>query len=490
VQLSFYGFVHNLFQQYLYGGLDEIERTHLHRYMGEALEAFFGERTEEVAAQLARHFEEGGVPAKAAVYRLQAGIRAHRMSAHQEAVAHLTRGLELLDGLPRGAERMQLELRLQIALGVPLVLVRGHAALEVEKVYSRAKELCDQVCDEPQRFHVLMGLRRFYFFRGELGRAHDLGEQLLAQAERIGDPAYLSRAHAMHGETLYRMGMFSQSREHCAAGYELYDPVQHRSHVFLYGNDTRALCCIFGAVSLWPLGYPDQALAKAREAIALAEDLDHPFTRCIALFFNALLHRLRREAQAAQERAESALQIATDRGFALVRATGKGPRGWALAEQGHEREGIDQIQQGIAACRSNGAGLELITLFAHLSEAYGRAGETERALDRLDEAFSLVERTGERFWEAELYRLKGEMLLKQGEEREAEAAFRRAIDVARGQGARSWELRAAISLARLWREQGNRTEAGELLREIYSWFSEGFDTADLVEAQALLATLA
>ncbi|MBN1135065.1 MAG: AAA family ATPase [Anaerolineae bacterium] len=497
-----YDFSHDQIREVAYAGLSAARRRLQHRRIAQALEMLYaggslasepgprsGQGLALVSAQVAVHYQRAGLPEQAIPYYRQAAEVAQRMYASQEAADLLTRALELLKDIPETRERDQRELELQIALGVPLILARGHAAPEVEQVYRRAQELCERVCEAPQRFQVLIGLRRFHFVRGDLQAAHGLGEQLLALAQSMGDPGYFSRAYAMHGETLYRMGAFTRSREHCVAGYDLYDPVQHRSHAFLYGNDTGVGCLVFGAMSLWYLGYPDQALREARAAVALAEDLDHPFTRCMSLFFVASLHRLRREVQATQEMAESAHQIATQYGFVLSLAWGGGLRGWTLVEQGRAIEGIDQMQQGLAACRSIGAGIELTNLLAHLSEAYGRIGKAEQALGLLNEAFTLMEASEERSWEAELYRLRGEALLRQGEQVDAEAAFRRAIDVAQRQGARSWELRAATSLARLWREQGKRAEAEELLRAVYDGFSEGLDTADLVEARALLQAL-
>jgi predicted ATPase len=457
---------------------------------------------------LARHFQEAGIAEEAIDYLRQAGERAVRLSGHQEAIAHFSQGLRLLEGLPETPERIRRELDLQIALGVPLVLIKGHAAPEVEATYARALELCEHAYagDTPRRFQVLLGLRRFYFMRGQLGTAHELGEQLLSLAQSLGNATHLSRAHAMQGEVLLHFGAFPQTREQCEQGMARYDPQQCRSHILLYGNDTESGLRISEALAWWYLGYPDRALKRSREMVALAQELSHPFSQAIARHFAATIHQLRREAQAAQEGAEAVLQISTERGFALFLAWGTVLRGWALAEGGAIEEGTAHMQQGLAAWRGTGAELFLPEFLASLARAYGGAGQPEEGLRLIAEALALVDKNGERCWEAELYRLKGELLLRQVEAqakieaktehgshyREAERSFERALEVARRQDAKSWELRAAMSLCRLQHSHGSQAKrevARGTLSEIYGWFSEGFDTADLREARALLEEL-
>jgi len=288
---------------------------------------------------------------------------------------------------------------------------------------------------------------------------------------------------------LYFRGAFAQAREHGEEGLAFYDPQQGRADVSLYGNDAGALCRLFRALALWHLGYPDQAVRGADEGLALAQELSHPFALVFTLNLSALVHQLCRQVQAVQERAEAVVRISAERGFPLHLAVGTALRGWALAAQGQEDEGLRQMEAGITALRSLGGAAMLSHLLASLAEAYGRAGQVEGALSLLDEALSRAEATGGRYWEAELYRLKGETLLKKGEEAEAEACFEQALAVARRQQARSWELWAATSLGRLWHKQGKQKEARELLANVYGWFTEGLDTADLQEARALLDVL-
>jgi predicted ATPase len=499
-RVSRYRFRHILFQNYLHSSLDQVERAYLHEDVGHALEALYGDQVAEIAVQLGRHFEEAGLVQKAVHYLQVAGERAARLSAHTEAIGHLTRALALLRTLPAAPERDQLELPLQMALGVPLVLTKGHAAPEVERTYARAQALCERIGDAPQSFQVLLGLRRFHFMRGKLPTAYALGEQLLATAQRLGDPTYLSRAHMMQAEALYHLGEYAQALEHAAQGLALYDPQGWRSHTFLFGNDTGIGCQIVRAQASWYLGYPDQARAISQEALDQARAFSHPFTLVFVLYFDGVLQQLCRDADAVREQVQAVLRISAERGFALYLAWGTILQGWALAQgppergpgsdvEGHLKEGIGQMREGIAALRAIGAVVTLPSSLASLVQAYGRVGEIGQALDLFDEALELVEENKARCWEAELCRLKGELLLAKGAESQAETSFQRALAVARRQGARSWELRATTSLARLWQGQGRRDQARQVLAAIYGWFTEGFDTPDLKEAKTLLGEL-
>jgi class 3 adenylate cyclase/predicted ATPase len=485
-----YIFKHHLTQEAAYNGLLKKDRHILHCQVAETLEQLYPDRMEEQVELLAHHWERAEKPEKAISYLLRAGRKAVRLYANETAIAHLTRGLKLLRTLPETPERDQRELDFLVALGVPLVLTKGHAAPEVEMTYTQARELSRQVGETPQLFQVLHGLRRYYFGRGELQAAHELGEQLLTLARSVQHTTHLSRAHVMHAEILYYLGEFAQAREHCEQGLALCNPQQRRSYVFLYGNDTEVLGIVLEGLALWHLGYPDQAVKRAREGLTLAQELSHPFTLAVALYYTAALHQLRRDVQKVQERIETLLRISAERRFALFLAWGTALRGWALAEQGGIEEGIVQMQRGLAAWRTTGGEVWLPIPLSFLAEAYGKVGKAEEGLALLTEGLGLVDKNGERCREAELHRLKGELLLKQSEgetcSRDAETCFRQALEVAHRQSAKSWELRAAMSLSRLWQRQGKREEAGKLLQEISGWFTEGFDTPDLKEAKALL----
>jgi predicted ATPase len=286
--------------------------------------------------------------------------------------------------------------------------------------------------------------------------------------------------------------VFASAREHLEQSLALYNPHKYRSHAFLYGYDSGVHCLSFLAWAQWYLGYPDQAMRSIHEALRLAQESSHPFSLAFALSFAAWLHLLRREAQTAQERAATAIALSTDQEFLFWESWGTVLRGSALSEQGQSAEGIALMRQGIAAWRATAAELQLPYYLALLVEAHGKAGQAAEGLRVLGEALTTVRKTGECQHEAELYRLKGEILLTQDvpDQHEAENNLRQAIDIARSQQAKSWELRAATSLARLWQSQSKREEARELLEPVYGWFTEGFDTADLIEAKALLDVLA
>jgi predicted ATPase len=271
----------------------------------------------------------------------------------------------------------------------------------------------------------------------------------------------------------------------------LYDPEQHRAFAALYGQDQGVICRSWEALTLWSLGYPDQALRRSREALILAQELAHPFSLAYAMCFAGMLCQLCRDVQAAQEQATAAIALCTEQGFALYLARGTILQGWAMAAQGQGAAGLAQMRQGLVAYQATGAAVFRPYYLASLAEAYGKRGQAGEGLTLLGEALATVHKTGERFCEAELYRLQGELLLVRSAENhgEAEACFQQALTVAHRQQAKSWELRAAMSLSRLWQHQGKRAEAYEFLAPIYSWFTEGFDTADLQKAKALLEAL-
>jgi predicted ATPase len=327
--------------------------------------------------------------------------------------------------------------------------------------------------------------------RAEHQTAHALSEQLLTLAQQLQDSAMLVAAHRALGTTLYNLGTAADAHTHFTQGITLYDPQQHRPYAFLYGEDAGVVCHSFAARALWSLGYPDQMLVRSQEAVMLAQQIVHPFSLGFALVLAAVFHQLRREVRAVQECAEAAFSLAMEQGFPHWMAFGSLLRGWARAHQGQVRDGIEQITQGLRAFRATGAELWRPYFLALLAEAYGTLGEPEAGLTALTEALTLVDKTGERHHEAELYRLKGELLLQQNaaNQIEAENCFQQAIAIAQNQQAKSFELRTATSLARLWHSQGKRQEAHDLLAPVYGWFTEGFDTADLKDAKALLDEL-
>jgi TOMM system kinase/cyclase fusion protein len=474
-----YLFKHALIQEVAYQSLLRSTRRRYHQTIAQVLEDRFPETQPELLAQ---HYTEAGLIAQAIPYWQQAGQQAIERSANAEAIAHLTKGLELIQTLPDSPQRTQQELLVQIALGVPLAATKGYAAAEVERVFARARELCQQVGETAQLFPVLAGLWRFYLVRGEVQTARELGEQLLRSSQR---------AHDLLGIALFFVGELTPALVHLEQGFALYDPQKHRSHAFRATQDPGVACLSYAALPTWLVGYPDRASQHSHEALLLARELAHPLSLAGALGWTALLHQFRREGQAVQEPADAVITLSSEHGFAVYLAWGTMLRGWTLAEEGQGGEGIVQMRQGLAAWRATGSEVFRPYYLALLAEACGKRGQGEEGLRMLAEALALVENTGERWWEAELHRLKGELLLKQTipNEQQAEACFDQALDVARHQQAKSLELRAAMSLSRLWQRQGRRDEARKLLEPIYGWFTEGFDTADLQEAKALLEEL-
>jgi len=298
-------------------------------------------------------------------------------------------------------------------------------------------------------------------------------------------------AHRALAFTCLSLGEMAVARAQAEQGIALYHPHEHHTLVLTYGQGPGTSCLAYAALALWYPGYPAQALQRGHEMLKLARELAHPFSLAHALYYTAYLHYFRREVHAAQEQAEAAMALASEKGFPQMVAVGMITRGWALAMQGQGEEGIAQLQQGMAAFRAAAGDLDRPRYLAHLAEAYGQVGQTEAGLTTLAEALATAYKTGDRYWEAELHRLKGELLLRQASPtKEVEACFRQAIEIARQQQAKSLELRAATSLSRLWQQQGKRDEARALLAPVYGWFTEGFDTIDLQEAKALLDALA
>jgi class 3 adenylate cyclase/tetratricopeptide (TPR) repeat protein len=479
-----YVFKHALIQDVAYQSLLKSTRQQYHRQIAQVLEGRFPETVETQPELVAQHYTAAGLIEQAIPYWQQAGERATRRSAYAEAISHLTKGLELLKTLPDTSEHTQQELTLQLALNDALYPVKGYTAPEVEKAATRALVLCQQLGETPQLVPMLDRLVIFYFTRGEVPRARELAEQMVRLAQSVQDPYLLSLAYAKLGFPLYLLGELTLARTYVERGIALYDPQTHpRSTVST--ADPGVDCLSFASWTLWHLGYPEQALKRSQEAVALAKGL-HPFGLAVALGFAALFHLYRREELLARERAEAVMTLATEQGFPYWLAVGKLVRGWALAEQGQVHESIAQIRQGQTS------------FFAPvvLAEAYGKGGQVEEGLTVLAKALASMGRTGMRVYEAELYRLKGTLTLqskvpspKSQVEEEVETCFRQAIDVARRQQAKSLELRAVMSLARLWQSQGKRKESHRMLVEIYGRFTEGFDTKDLQEAKALLEEL-
>jgi predicted ATPase len=486
-----YIFKHALIRDAAYASLLKSTRQHVHQQVAQVFEARFPALVETQPELVAQHYTAAGLAEPALVYWQRAGQHASDRSAHLEAISHVTTGLELLQTLPETPERTQQAVTLYIALGAALQITKGVAAPEVEHAYTQARALCQQTGETPELAPVLLGLWRFYLVRPQFHTARELGDTLLRLAQQAHDPALAVVAHYALGVTGLYLGALPAARTHLEAGIARYTPDQRRAPVFRMGQDPGVACRIHTAMALWLLGYPAQALARVHEALALAHALSHPFSLAYAQWLAAVVSQWRRDVSAVHEQAEAAVTLSAEQGFTQWAAQGTSLRGWALAMQGQGEEGMTQIRQGIAAMRATGAALNVPYFSTVLADVAAHLGHPEDGLQALAEAHTLVEHHEEREWEAEVCRLRGVLLLRQPgtPPAEAEAWLQRALDVARRQEAKSLELRAAMSLSRLWQQQGQREAAREMLAPIYGWFTEGFETADLQEAQALLEEL-
>jgi class 3 adenylate cyclase/predicted ATPase len=482
-----YFFKHALIQNAAYESLLKSTRQHYHQRIVQVLEAQFPETTEGQPELLAHHYTEAGLTEQAVRYWHHAGQRASERSAHVEAISHFTTGIELLKTLPETPERTQHALTLYNGLGTALRMTKGQAAPEVEHVYVQAYALGQQAGETSQLAQVVLGLWRCYNTRAQLHTAQEFGEILLRLAQRVPDPALAVLAHYALGATRFYLGALPAARQHLEEAIAGYTPDQR--HTLTFRQDPWVTCHYYAAWSLWLLGYPEQALARVQEALALARALSHPYSLANSWCYAAYVAQFRRDVPAVHE--EATVGLSTEHGSPLWRAVGTSLRGWARAMQGQGEEGLAQIRQGISSARATGAALFVPYLCTMLAEVADHLGHTVDGLQALDEAHTLVEQHDERWWEAEVCRLRGVLLQRQAipQPEDAEVWLQRALDVARRQEAKSLELRAAMSLSRLWQQQGKRQEAYELLAPVYSWFTEGFDTADLQDARALLEVL-
>jgi predicted ATPase len=479
-----YIFKHALTQEVAYSSLLIERRKLLHERAGQALESMFAEQVDDHLVELAHHYSHTDNIGKAVEYLGRAGQQALQRSGYADAIRNLTAAIALLQKLPDSPERIHREVFLQLVLGPALITIKGWTAPEVERAYTRTRELCERLGDPPEVFPALLGLWAGYYLRGELRKAYELAELLLRRAQSAQDPTLLLYAHLALGCTSFSMGEWLLARDNLEMAISLYE----RERPMAIGIDTGVNCLSYMALTLWTLGYPDQAFKKGDEAVGLAQALSHPLSLAFAEGLVGYLHQYRREARAAQKIAERLISLSVEHGFPHWLAQATITRGWAMAEQGHGGEGIAQIQEGLAAFRTMGSKTLLPHALCLLAEACMETGRLDDGLGALTEAMAAADEHEIRHYEPEMHRLKGELLLSRDHSKatEAQSCFQRAIEIARNQCAKSLELRATISLARLLASQGRRDEAHTMLAEIYGWFTEGFNTADLKDAKALL----
>ena len=484
-------FVHALYQGAFHASLAPSRRIRLSGAVAEALGRCRGEQNVAIAAELAHLYEAAREFGRAAAACCRAAERAAALFAHTEAATLARRGLAALEKLPETGERARQELRLHVTLGVALSITSGYAAAETGSSLTRAYELCRQTDATPQLFPAVWRLWIYHAAGAESQIARTLATRLLRMARSTRSRAQLVASHFALGNTLHLLGDLVSGSKHLERAVTLHDPRPGVASTSLYGVDPGLYCWSHSARALWLLGYPERARRRSRDALALARAVGDPRSAAHALMFAAILHQLRREPEAAQEHAETCIALCDEHGIADEGRRVAIVLGWARAEGGGAETGVAQIRDSLGtlrAMRSLNTGPYYLAL---LAEALGRAGRATEGVATVDEALREVGRTGERFFEAELHRLRGELLLQGGagdprRDADANAAFRRAVEVARRQRARSLELRAVVSTAR--RRPSGGAREGETLARIYGWFTEGFDTVDLREARALLET--
>jgi DNA-binding winged helix-turn-helix (wHTH) protein/predicted ATPase len=506
-----FSFRHALAREAVQERVPLAQRQRLHQQIGERLELAYGNQVDGSAGELAVHFAGARDYPRAVQYYRLAGEKALQRFAYPEAIEHFAAAVESLKFVPATPERIQLELELQLALGGPLSAAKGWADTETGKAYARALELAKQDGSPRQIFLALFGSWVFAYTRADLRTAHASAQQLLQLAQETQERSLLMEAHHALGNTLHRQGDLEDARLHLERGIALYDRRQHVSQPLLYGLDDGVAGLGYDAWVLWGLGCRNQALRRTREMFTLAQKIAHPLSQAWALNSAAWHYQFRREPRKAQEWAAKEITLCTEYGFTQLLAVGTIVHGWALAMQGQHEDGIRQMREGMTAVQSTGTEIGRSRYLAALAEVYGELGQVESGVSLLNEALQEVEHTGERFYEAELYRLVGELSLRireadRGRSRDKktlsaapilqladsspEESFQKAIGIARRQKAKSLELRAVMSLVRLWQSQGKRKKAQRALATVYDQFTEGFDAPDLRRAKTLLDELA
>ncbi|WNC94978.1 adenylate/guanylate cyclase domain-containing protein [Paraburkholderia sp. FT54] len=496
-----YAFKHALTQEVAGNSMLTERRGVLHERTAQAIEALFHSRLKDYLNELAHHYSLSGNVPKAVEYLRRAGQQAFQRSANAEAIRQLGMALELLGRLPDTPERSDQELALQLAIGPALMAAKGWAAPEVEATYTRAVALCRQVGKTPYLFTAQLGLRMFYQLRAEYKAAKELDERLLSFAENSHNPSLLIEARYLLGMTLFRQGELGPAHAQLGClerSASLYDPDQLDGDTFVHGRDPRTVGGSSLGLILWYMGYPDQAVKQAEASLALARSIPNFVSLGQTLVFNAELHQLRHEVQLTKDCAAASMALSAEQGLPVILAWGSILHGWALAQEGNAEDGMARLRQGLADYEATGARLGRSYFLALLAQTYTSAGQCEAGQNALAEAIAVLQKTGERYYEAELNRLRGELLLlptggrtmSATDNEAAQTCFHEAIAVARRQGARSLELRAALSLARLWTGQGETRAARQLLAAVHGSFTEGFGTADLQQAKVLLDELA
>jgi DNA-binding SARP family transcriptional activator/predicted ATPase len=480
-----YDFSHDKLREVAYLELSPIQRRKYHMRVAQALEKINSVDLDPFSAQLAAHYEQAGVYPLAILYYQQAAGVSQAIFAHEQAIAVLTKGLALSQKLPESQERSTVDLALYTALGASLVSQKGYGAPEVMDAFRQSYDLCEQL-GKPPSPPILRALGIANIAHAHFQRTCDLAAELLRSARDSQEQMVQVEGHYTLGVALHFLGDWESSRAHLSQAIEYYDPRHTPNHITLYTQDPKVVCLVRLALDLWCMGYLDQAAAKEQEALELARSLSHPFSTAYCLAWSALMRCIRQDSTSVQGRTEAAIALSRE-----YRLGQWGPmagilHGWAIAEQGAVQAGLTELQVGILAMQATGFQALYTFFMALLSDLQSRAGQIEESLSLLNQALNFASSSEEHWYEAELYRRKAKLLLQRGNEVEVERTFLRAMEIAQGQLAKSFELRAATDLARLWQQQGRAVKARECLAPIYNWFTEGLDTPDLLEARKIL----
>jgi predicted ATPase/DNA-binding winged helix-turn-helix (wHTH) protein len=485
-----YAFTHDLLQEALYESIGRARRRRYHLRIAQAIEKLYASRLEDWYEALAYHFREGNNLEKAVIYSHRAGVKAASHFASREAVLYFEQALGALEHLPDGRQKLEQAIAIRIDLGPALIAIGSYLAPEVEENYAQARKLCEQLGETNQLFPVLWTLSRIRNWRGELPAARQLAEQLLSLGCREQDSLRLLEAHHTLWAISLDMGELASAKDYADQGFTLYEHQRYTQLGSAYGVHDPAVCSrIHAAKAVWLLGYPDQALQAIEDALSMARKMSHPYTLGFALTASIWIHHHRGESQASQDVLENLMALATEQEHRRWLRAANFLQGWLMVEQGQWERGLAQMGRGKGELIIEGR--QQIYYATLVAQAWLKGGQVEEAHSVLTKALARVRDTGVRYYEAELHRIKGEVLLRRSasSRKEAETCFYTAIDLSHHQGAKSLELRAIMSLSVLWQKQGKREEARQMLEEIYGWFTEGFDTADLKEAKKLVKAL-
>ena len=480
-----FAFKHVLLRDAIYNSLLRSKRQQIHADIATILQRDFPELVENQPEVLAFHYQEAGNHQLAIHRWFESGQRALAHSANVEAIANFRKALQLLNALPEAPERTRQEIDIQLALGIPLIAVQGYAAAETREAFSRARTLCLQLGDIPEYFQALFGLWGHSWMGGRNDDALRMADEFLSRSRALSDPVLLMVAHRVMGSTLLTVGDFQSSANHFGETIRLSTSKGRQPLYNLYVVEPQAASLLLLSWDLWFLGYPDQSLSRVSEALALGQDLGHPYTVAFAHYMTSVVHLLRGDAARALESAEKSFEMSQEQRFSLYVILSRISRGRAIGDLGRLEEARVEIALGIDEARRNGVGFMLPMMDSWLAEVHAKTGENEYALSIVERALTNIGDATGRSWEAELHRQRAQILLalNPSKDREAESHLRKSIEVARGQSAKSLELRAATNLAGLWRTQGRTDEARALLEPICRWFDEGAETADLRRAR-------